>query len=77
MELVAQHAELGITRVIYDPGNGEMNLAVAIELQLHAETCGLQIMLIALLGKFGHLLIAMTVRWQVNDSQSNNNDTSQ
>ena len=61
MELVA-YAELRITRVIYDPGNGEMNLAVAIELQLHAETCGLEIMLIALLGKFGHLLIAMTVR---------------
>ena len=61
MELVA-HAELRITCVIYGPGNGEMNLAVVIELQLHAETCGLEIMLIALLGKFGHLLIAMTVR---------------
>ena len=56
------YAELRITCVIYDPGNGEMNLAVVIELQLHADPCGLEIMLIALLGKFRHLLIAMTVR---------------
>ena len=56
------YAELRITCVIYDPENGEINVAVVIEPQLHAETCGLEIMLIALLGKFVHLLIAMTVR---------------
>ena len=40
---------LHITRVTHHPGNGDMNLVVATELQLHTcdpETCGLEHILI-------------------------------
>ena len=47
---------LHITCVTHHPGNGEMNLAVATELQLHTcdpETCGLELILIV-----GRILVA-------------------
>ena len=57
---------LHITCLTHHPGNGEMNLAVATDLQLHTgdpETCGLEIISIGLLGEY--ILFAMNVRWQV------------